>query len=225
MQLKYTDLLAVKSTGLLPVFAYALIAAVLLSGGTGAWAGWKLRGASAVAAENARLQADIAALHDAAEAIRDGAIENDRRFGEAAARQARIATTWETEREEQRRFNEQQRTRLAALLADRPDLRSARAGDDVLRHWRASNAGATAEAAAAGAAVEPGAGVPGAAAAGGRPVGDADRKPRRRRRALPRVRGEQGTADRRGARVAADGVGLVLRSGPPRRRRGRELCA
>ena len=41
MQLKLEDLAAVKTTGLLPVFGYALVAALLLGLGVGGFVAWK----------------------------------------------------------------------------------------------------------------------------------------------------------------------------------------
>lgn len=223
MRLTLDNLVAVKSSGLMPAFAYALIAAVLLAGGSGAWAGWKLRGASAVAAENVRLRADAAALQQAAQALRQRAVDSAARHDAAAARMSAIANQWETDRETNRLYFEGQRQALARLLDDRPDLRTGRAGADVLRHWRAANAGPAAGGPVAPAPGEPDAAVPEPAAAVRRPLGNADRQPRRRRGALPRLPGAAASAERRGARVAADGLGLVLRRGEAGRHRGGRL--
>nr|HMM25710.1 hypothetical protein [Pseudoxanthomonas mexicana] len=58
MQLKYENLLAVKSTGLLPVFGYALVAALALGLGIGGFVAWKWTAGAHAMKENAQLRAD-----------------------------------------------------------------------------------------------------------------------------------------------------------------------
>jgi hypothetical protein len=213
VQLKYQDLLAVKSTGMLPVFAYALLAALAIGLSVGGYGGWRLHKGATAIKENAQLRSDLADVLKAAKELRESAVANDINYAEAIKRMDKIADQRERDREENRKREEDQRTALAQLLELRPDLRNGRAGDDVLRHWRKSNSRPGAEPAPTAPAGKPAPAVPGPAATGGRPVGEPDRQPRRGGGALSRLPERQRAPDPGRARVAEHGVGLVLRSG------------
>lgn len=225
MQLKYDDLLAVKGTGLLPVFAYALIAALVIGAAGGGWSAWRITKGAAAIKENKRLTSDIKALTKAAKDLRDRAVASDLAYRAATKRMTQIAQEREDEREEIRRERETQREALEQLLDQRPDLRTERAGDDVLRHWRKGNSKPGAGSAPATPPGKPDAAVPRPAAAGKRPVGHTDRQPRPGRLAVPRLPERARQADRRGARMGGDSLGVVLHGGRTCRHQGTGLCA
>lgn len=215
MQLTLTDLIAVKRTGFLPVFGYVLLIVVLLAAAGGGLLGWKLANGKQAVDELAQARADLKEAARVANDLRERAVLSNIDYRNAIGRMGKVAELLEEDRERNRAFASRQQQTLARLLDARPDLRIDRAGDDVMRYWTSSNAGATADATATPPEGEPAAAVPGAAAAGGRPLGDADRKPRRRRGGVPRLQERESQADRSRARMAGNRLGLVLQGGRP----------
>lgn len=198
---------------------YLVLAALVMGLGVGVWAGVKWQRGETAVRDNVALRAELKDLRDAAAELRAAQVELASDYAAAVERQGAIAEQLEQDREQNRDHFERQRAHLAALLEHRPDLSADRAGADVLCHWRRANAGPAATATAAGAECDPAAPLPEPAAAAGRPLGDAARKPRRRRGALPRLQRRQPAAGGGRAGMAAHGVVLVLRR-PGARRAG-----
>lgn len=191
----------------------------------GLWAGnaWhKGRTAIAQNAELVQRQKDdrdfINALKNTATELRQHAVDGALAYDQATERMDAIAQQLEKDREGIRQFQQRQAAALDALAEARPDLRDLRLGGDVLRHWRASNAGPAADqpaapAAAAPAAGEPAGDVPPAPAAGKRPSAGAAGQPRPGDGPVPRVRGAERGAAAGSGRVDDHRVALVLRRG------------
>lgn len=216
---------AASGTGLLPVFGYALLAALVTGGVGGAWFGYRWhKGADAIE-ENAQLREDLNTLTRVAKELRDRAVQSDIDYQAAMREMGVIAAAREQDREQNRKQFESQRAALATLLDARPDLRSDRAGDDVLRHWRRSNTRPGTGPAAPAPAGKPDAALPGPPAPGGRSLGHADRRPRRRDRAVPRLPERNRTTDRGNAAMARHRVAVVLRGGRSHRLRSSGVCA
>ncbi|HRO86906.1 MAG TPA: hypothetical protein PLH21_02575 [Chiayiivirga sp.] len=197
----------------------AVIALLALLLGFGIGNAWQ-KGRAAVA-QNVELRrqqdADRKAINDlktAAQTLRQTAVDQAAANREAADRFAALATQLETDRAGIQAFTERQRAALDALAARRPDLRDLRLGDDILRHWRDSNAGRAAPAAepaaAPGPAGQPAPAVPGAAGADQRHGTGADRQPRPRRGAVSRVRGAHGLAGAGDGRLGGARSAVVL---------------
>lgn len=216
---------AASGTGLLPVFGYALLAALVIGGAGGAWFGYRWHKGAEAIEENAQLRKDLSDLTRVAKELRDRAVQSDIDYQTALREMGAIAAAREQDREKNRKQFESQRAAFAMLLDARPDLRRDRAGDDVLRHWRRSNARPGAEPATTAPAGEPDAAVPGPAAAKRRPLGRADRKPRRGDRAISRLPERNRKADRGNAAMAGHRMAVVLRGGRTHRCRGPGLCA
>lgn len=126
-----------------------LLIAVVLALATGLWAGdaWR-QGRTAMAQQKADRQT-IEDLKTTAETLRQHAVDASLAYDQASERMGAIAQQLETDREANRRFEQQQRAQLAQLLDARPDLRNVRVGADLLRHWQQSNAGSAGAATAA----------------------------------------------------------------------------
>ena len=144
-----------------------LIIATVLALATGLWAGdaWR-QGRTAMAQQKADRQT-IEDLKTTAETLRQHAVDASLAYDQASERMGAIAQQLETDREANRRFEQQQRAQLAQLLEARPDLRNVRVGADLLRHWQQSNAGSAGATTAttASPASQPAHPVPAAAAA------------------------------------------------------------
>lgn len=144
-----------------------LLLAVVLALVTGLWAGsaWR-EGRIAMAQQKADRQA-IEDLKSTAEKLRQHAVDASLAYDQASERMGAIAQQLETDRDANRKFEQQQRAQLAQLLEARPDLRAVRVGPDLLRHWQQSNAGSAGATTAttASPASQPAHPVPAAAAA------------------------------------------------------------
>lgn len=198
----------------------ALGVVAVLAAGVGVYVGarWE-RGTQAIATVDER-DRQLAALQQAATDLRDRGVENTAAYRAAADRMGGIAAQLERDRDENRQFVDQQRSALADLLAQRPDLRDVDVGADVMQHWNRSNQGPRARSGTAPAwpAGKPANAVPGSAApAVIRPAGAAV-QPRPGDWAVPRLQGaEREPAAGRG-RMGADSMGVVLpRAGTHRR--------
>lgn len=151
--------------------ARALAAGVLLGLLVGAWGGCAWQKGRTALDQVGELKDQRDADRKSIDALRQRAVDIASSYEQANARLGAIAQQLEHDRESNRQFEQQQRAELAQLLEARPDLRRVRIGADLLRHWRQSNAGATAATAtAASAASQPARAVPSAAAASGRPA-------------------------------------------------------
>ncbi len=195
---------------LLPILGLGLLAALVVAGVAGLYAGNRWAEGAAAIKQSAQQQDYIEQLHAEAELLRSVAAQAALDYASAADRQEAIATELETDREANRKHYAAQRADLEKLLAARPDLRVGRAGADVLQHWNRANEGTAAPVPTAGAGGQPEAGVPAAAGGDVGPVGGADREPRPGRGAVPRLQGEPQPADPGSNRVGAHGVELVL---------------
>ena len=210
MQLKYENLLAVKSTGLLPVFGYALIAALALGLGIGGFVAWKWTAGAHAMKENAQLRADAKQWADIAAQQRKNTTDQAAAIDAAIGRLNAISQGREDDREAIRKFAEQLGASLERVGAANPALRDLDLGADFLRHWNEANAGPGAAAPATGPAGEPGAALPAAPACNQRePAGD-PRAARQGGSAVSRLPKRERAPDRNGARMACDGVELVL---------------
>lgn len=189
----------------------------------GLWAGNAWHEGRTALAQNAALKdqqtADRKAIEDlkgAAQELRQHAVDGALAYQQAADLMGAAAKKLEEDRDAIRQFEQRQAAALGALAAARPDLRDLRLGDDVLRHWRTSNAGPAAgepaaPTAAPAAAGKPAHAVPAAPAAGQRRGAGAARQPRPGCGAVSRLRGADGFAAERGRDLAGHGVALVLR--------------
>ena len=213
MQLKLEDLAAAKTTGLLPVFGYALVAALLLGLGVGGFVGWKWKAGAYAMKENAQLRADAKGWADIAKRQRQITTDQAVAIDAAIGRLNTISQGREDDREAIRKFAEQLGTSLDKVAAANPALRDLDLGADFMRHWNEANAGPGAAIPAAGPSSEPGAAVPGAAPAVERSAPGGAGAARQGSSAVPRLPQRKRAADRDGARVARDGVALVLRRG------------
>ena len=210
MQLKLEDLAAVKSTGLLPVFGYALVAALLLGLGVGGFVAWKWTAGAQALEENAQLRADAKQWAQIADQQRKNTTEQAAAIDAAIGRLNAISQGREDDREAIRKFAEQLSVSLEKVGAANPALRDLDLGADFLRHWNEANAGPGAAAPAAGAAGEPGAAVPAAPSRDQRqPAGDPGTA-RQGGGALSRLSQRERAPDRDSARMASNGMELVL---------------
>ena len=222
MQLKAADLVAVKSTGLLPVFGYALLAALLFGWATGGWVAWKWKSGAAAINENRELRADAAEWKRIAEEQRQINTDNTLAFKAATERLGAIAQGREDDRQAIQQFLDTQRNDLQAFFDANPLLRSLDAGPDILRHWNKANAGPAPEPATAEPASKPGAGMPAASPGTRQPAAAAGHEPRRSDGAVSRLPQQQEAADRRHQGMGSHGLAVVLHRRPAdRHRRGR----
>lgn len=225
MRLTYEDVRAVKSTGLLPVFGYALLVVLLLGLGAGGFVAWKWTAGSQALQENAALRAQAQQWARIADQQRQSTLDQAAAFDAALGRLNAISQDREDDRKAIQQLGEDLRTDLAALAAARPDLRDVDLGNEFLRHWNKANAGPGAAAPTAPPAGEPGAAVPGAAT-GDQREGTGHRRPARPgSAAVPRLPQRPHAADRSRAGMARDGVALVLRGRSEDRRDAGRLCA
>lgn len=194
---------------LAPVLVAALVAALAC----GMWAGQRWAEGEQAIIDRQAQQTRLDELERTAENLRSQVVETAVQYHQAATRLNDIADKLEQDREAQRKFDQRQAAELAALLRDRPDLRTGRAGDDVMRHWNRSNAGPTggADAPPAADSGKPEAAVPGPATGAERSVGDPAGKPRPGREPLSRLPQHSEPAGRSGAGLGTDGMELVLR--------------
>ena len=213
MQLKLDDLAAVKSTGLLPVFGYALVAALLLGLGVGGFVGWKWTAGSYAMKENAQLRSAAKGWADIAKQQRQTTTDQAAAIDAAIGRLNTISQGREDDREAIRKFAEQLGTSLDKVAAANPALRDLDLGADFMRHWNEANAGPGAAIPATGPAREPGATVPATTPAVERRAPGGAGAARQGSGAVSRLPQRERAADRDGARVARNGVALVLRRG------------
>lgn len=223
MQLKLEDLTAVKSTGLLPVFGYALVAALLLGLGVGGFVAWKWTAGAQAMKENTQLRSEAKQWAEIAATQRKNTTEQAAAIDAAIGRLNAISQGREDDREALRKFAAQLDAGLQQLGKDNPALRDIDLGADFLRHWNEANAGPGAAPAAAGPTGQPGAAVPRAAACDQRkPAGDPC-PARQGSGAVPRLPQRERAADRDGAGMARDRMALVLRRDPEAGKQARRL--
>lgn len=209
MQLKQD---ALKSTGLLPVFGYALVAALMVGLGIGGFVAWKWTAGNYALKENTQLRADAEQWARIAAAQRQATIDQAVAFDAALGRLNTISQGREDDRKAIQKFGDALRADMAALAAARPDLRNIDLGAEFLRHWNKANAGPGAAAPAAEHAGEPDSAVP-AAPSGDQLNGAGPGGPARPgSAAVPRLPQRERAVDRRGEGVAGNGVAMVLRS-------------
>lgn len=213
MQLKLDDLAAVKTTGLLPVFGYALVAALLLGLGVGGFVGWKWTAGSYAMKENAQLRADAKGWADIAAQQRKNTTDQAAAIDAAIGRLNTISQGREDDREAIRKFAERLGTSLDKVAAANPALRDLDLGTDFVRHWNEANAGPGPAIPATGPAGEPGAALPGAAPAVERSAPGDPRAARQGSGPLPRLPQRERAADRDREGVAGHRMALVLPGG------------
>ena len=225
MQLKTADLLAVKSTGLLPVFGYALLLALLVGLSAGGFVAWKWKSGAAAISQNKELKANAAEWKRIAEEQRQIASDNALQFQAALNRLGEISQGREDDRETLRQFMESQRSELQKLFAADPALRSVDAGPDFLRHWNKGNAGPAAAPATTEPAGQPAPAVPGTPAGTQQQPVRPGSEPRRSDGAVPRLPQQPRAAAAGGGRVAGHRVALVLHGGKAGRHRHGRMSA
>ncbi|HZF99153.1 MAG TPA: hypothetical protein VEY92_13115, partial [Pseudoxanthomonas sp.] len=173
MQLKLKGLTAVKSTGLLPTFGYALVAALLFGLGVGGFVAWKWTAGTQAMKENTQLRVDAREWAEIAAQQRKNTTDQAAAINAAVGRLNAISQGREDDREAIRKFAEQLGASLEKVGAANPALRDLDLGDDFLRHWNEANAGPGATVPASGATGKPGAALPAATACHQRkPAGD-----------------------------------------------------
>lgn len=225
MQLKLDELVAVKSTGLLPVFGYALAAALLIGLGFGGFVAWKWTAGAFALKENKTLRADVKTWERTAEQQRQNTVDQAAQIDAAIGRLNAISQAREHDLKAIHRLGEDLRGDLARLAIARPDLRDLDLGPDFLRHWNKANASPGAAIPAAGDAGQPAPAVP-AAPAGDQREGAGDRGPARPGSAdVLRLPQSQRAAEPGGGRMAGHGLAVVLRRGAEAGHRGKGLSA
>lgn len=193
--------------------AFAIVLVLAASIGAGAWAGHRWAEGEQAMTERDEKTAYLASLQDEITRLQTQSAESALAYAEATERLNTIANSLEKNREENRKFAEGQQAALAALLDRRPELRAARAGDDVLQHWNRSNQGKPAAATApASISREPQAGVPGAPDGSERSVGDPAGKSRPGGNPVSRLQRSRQSVDPGGRRLGSHGLAMVLPS-------------
>ncbi len=216
MSLKASDLAVVRSTGLLPVFGYALLVAAVAGFVAGAIVAWKWKSSASAISQNAQLRADIKAWESVAREQRQVTADQVVAFGAALGRLNTISQGREDDREENRKWLESRKGERSRVHAAAPALADLDLGPEFLRHWNATNAGPGATVPAALDPTEPGADVSGAADGHGFQSDGNPGAARHRGSHVPRLPEQQAPADRRGHRMGSDGLGLVLPRSCPR---------
>ena len=119
----------------------AELVVVILLFALGVVGGAKLKGDINIRRENVQLNSQLQQLSETAEALRNSAVQNALNYRAAIERLDAVAQSREADRETLHQLATQQRNALQKLERTRPDLRSQRAGADVLQHWNRSNQG------------------------------------------------------------------------------------
>lgn len=199
------------AVGALPVVMWSLVILLVVAVLAGGYAGKRWADGGHAIADNAELKTYVSELKVTVRDLREHSAAQAVAYKNATDRLDAIAQ----ERENDRAINQQQaaamRADLERLLALRPDLRSTRAGVDVLRHWNQSNARPTAAPAAAGSPAKPEAALPGPAGGNGRSVERPAGQSRPGRGAAPQLPKRDGQADSGRGRAERHGMAVVLR--------------
>ncbi|MDG9842407.1 MULTISPECIES: hypothetical protein [unclassified Stenotrophomonas] len=183
--------------------------------GLGFATGHRWAAGSAAIEQREGLELQLRQLQQSAKTLQTQSAQATANYYRATQRLNHIAELQELDRENQRQFNLQQQEALASLLRNRPDLRTGRAGADVLQHWNRSNAGAAPPAARPADAGSAQGRVPGAASSQGRSLGNPAGESRPGRGAVPRLPQPAAKADAGSVGLGGDRLGLVLHSGHP----------
>lgn len=204
------------TAGKLLAIALLLVTAIA----AGLWAGNRWAEGGRAIKDRAEQQAYIGDLEQQLNRLHAQAADTAVAYAEAIDRMNTIANSLEHNREENRRFTEDQRVALASLLDRRPELRAARVGTDVLQHWNQSNQGKPAAAAPARDAGQPETGMPGAADGTQRPAGDPAGQSRPGGVPVSRLQRTGAGVDPGRRRLGGHGVAVVLPgsgavAGPP----------
>ncbi|MCI1110990.1 hypothetical protein MOQ26_08070 [Stenotrophomonas maltophilia] len=190
------------------LLAVALLLATAIAAGL--WAGNRWAEGGRAIKDRAEQQAYIGDLEQQLTRLHAQAADTAVAYAEAIDRMNTIANSLEHNREENRRFTEDQRVALASLLDRRPELRAARVGTDVLQHWNQSNQGKPAAAAPARDAGQPETGMPGAADGTQRPAGDPAGESRPGGVPVSRLQRTGAGVDPGRRRLGGHGVAVVL---------------
>ncbi len=204
--------MSVTALEMVRIKALAIVLVLAASIGVGAWAGHRWAEGEQAISERGEKTAYLASLQDEITRLQTQTAESALAYAEATERLNAIASSLEKNREENRKFAEGQQAALAALLDRRPELRAARAGDDVLQHWNRSNQGKPAAAAPAVNSREPQARVPGAPDGSERSVGDPAGKSRPGRDPVSRLQRSRQSVDPGRRRMGGHGLAMVLPS-------------
>lgn len=204
--------MSVTALAMARIKAFAIVLVLAASIGAGAWAGHRWAEGEQAMTERDEKTAYLASLQDEITRLQTQSAESALAYAEATERLNTIANSLEKNREENRKFAEGQQAALAALLDRRPELRAARAGDDVLQHWNRSNQGKPAAAAAAVNSREPQATVPGAPDGSERSLGDPAGKSRPGGDPVSRLPRSRQSVDPGRRRLGGHGLAMVLPS-------------
>lgn len=189
-----------------------LVIAVLLATAiaAGLWAGNRWAEGGRAIKDRAEHQAYIKDLEQQLTRLHTQAADTAVAYAEAIDRMNTIANSLEQNREENRRFTEDQRAALESLLDRRPQLRAVRVGTDVLQHWNRSNQGNPTTAAPARDAGQPETGMPGAADGTQRPPGDPAGQSRPGGVPVSRLQRTGAGVDPGHGRLGGNGMAVVL---------------
>ncbi|WP_180867367.1 hypothetical protein [Stenotrophomonas maltophilia] len=189
-----------------------LVIAVLLATAiaAGLWAGNRWAEGGRAIKDRAEHQAYIKDLEQQLTRLHTQAADTAVAYAEAIDRMNTIANSLEQNREENRRFTEDQRAALESLLDRRPQLRAVRVGTDVLQHWNRSNQGKPTTAAPARDAGQPETGMPGAADGTQRPPGDPAGQSRPGGVPVSRLQRTGAGVDPGHGRLGGNGMAVVL---------------
>jgi hypothetical protein len=176
-------------------------AAALLCGlaglGGGVWLGMEWQRGKQAVADVVVLRSDVEALAQAAVQLRQAGVDIAQDFRTAHRKQEAIANDLDAKRDETRTFFERQRSAWQTFAAAHPELGACSVGPDGVQHWNTAARGARAAAAAAedrgrerarAVPVDPAGAEPGNGAGDAGAVGSGSG-------AIPRLRGQQDSAD------------------------------
>ena len=190
------------------LLAIALLLATAIAAGL--WAGNRWAEGGRAIKDRAEQKAYIEDLEQQLTDLHTRAADTAIAYAQAIDRMNTIAESLEQTREENRRFTEDQRGALESLLERRPELRTARVGADVLRHWNQSNQGKPAAAPPARDPGQPEARMPGAADGTQRPSGDPAGQPRPGGIPVSRLQRTGPGVDPGHGRLGVNGMAVVL---------------
>lgn len=205
-------LTAAVQTKAAPWLLVALGLLLVVTAALAGWAGSRWATGNAAIDKAAEQTRQLQVLSNQISDLADTASKITADYAAATRRLNAIAEAQEANRAQIHATAGKQQQALAALLSARRDLADVRVGADVLRHWNTSNAGTEpAATTATGDPGQPDPTVPGTAGSDGRPPGHAAGQPRRSGNPVPPLSNRQSLTHHRHARMASDGLAVVLR--------------
>ncbi len=213
MQLEQ-ELVALKSTSLLPAIGYALVAALLIGLGVGGFVAWKWQEGSQAIEQRTELRKQVDQLETIATDLGKLNVQQAGQMRAAINRMNAISQARENDEKNLKTFAGKLAGDLDKVRQSDSALRDLDLGPDFLRHWNQANSGPAGAATAAPAtAGRSGASVPAAATSAKRKSAGHAGAARPGNGDVPRLPKPHAAADRRGGGMAGHGLALVLRGG------------